>query len=271
MIKLAAELLYLQYNQCMEVVGKDKFYSYYAEEKIRHSLQVAGAGNYLVEHIDWLKDKSAEYKEMVKTVCLLHDICRFSQITKDFHGQAEGYDHGAAGADFLNQSSLFDDIRITLPIRHHGHRIKELYADEEYQKLDEGLRKEVELICFLVRDADKIANFNMMVHEPYFLPLFIGDKKPLTPEDLQISEYTRQNSFIDDTIPKPSYTVGDRIASFVSWYMDINYRAAIDYCTKLGLVESMFKLFEDYCNDEEYKQKYSQHVRKHLREHNFIK
>ena len=271
MLKQATNLLYTQYNNCRDTVGEDKFHCYYAEEKIRHSLQVAGAGNYLIRHIDWLKDKSDEYIEMVKTAVLLHDVCRFSEIAKDFKGIKEKYDHGVAAYEFLNHTSLFDDIRIILPIKHHGHLIGDLYADKEFQNLDDELRREVELICFLVRDADKIANFNMVVHEPYFWSLFTGIERELTADDLKISDYVRQNSFIDGTIPKPFYTIADRVASFLSWYMDINYQAAIDYCDKLGLVKAMMDLFEKYCSDEEYKHKYSAHIFKHLREHKFIK
>ena len=270
MINLAKELLFMQYNQCIEVVGKDEFHTYFAEEKIRHSLQVAGAGNYLVEHVDWLKTKSAEYREMVKTACMLHDVCRFSQITKNFHGQ-KNYDHGVAAYEFLNHTALFDDIRIILPIKHHGHMIEKLYADEEYQRLDEGLRREVELICFLVRDADKIANFNMMTHEARYLPLFIDVDRELTDEDFKISEVVWKNAFVNDTIPRPCTTVAESMAAFISWYMDINYRAAIDYCSKLGVTDLMFKLFDKYCSDEEFKRKYSEHIYKHLNEYDFIK
>ena len=137
MLKKAMELLYLQYNQCMEVVKDDVYYRHYAEEKIRHSLQVAGAGNYLLRHIDWLKNKPAEYIEMVKTAILLHDVCRFAEIVKLYHG-IEDYDHGIAAYEFLEHTPLFDDIRIRLPIKHHGHLIKELYADVEYQDLPEA-------------------------------------------------------------------------------------------------------------------------------------
>lgn len=270
MINMAKELLYMQYNQCIEVVGRDEFHTYFAEEKIRHSLQVAGAGNYLIRHVEWLKNKSDEYKEMVESACLLHDVCRFSQITKNFHGQ-KNYDHGVAAYEFLKHSAMFDDIRIILPIKHHGHMIEKLYADEEYQELDDNLRREVELICFVVRDADKIANFNMMVHEELYLPLFINLNHELTDNDFKISDRVWNCAFGNSTIPRPCQTVADSITSFVSWYMDINYQASLDYCAKLGVTDLMFKLFDKYCKDEEFKRKYSEHIYKHLNEHKFIK
>lgn len=269
MLQKAMELLYLQYHQCMEVVQSNAHYSYYAEEKIRHSLQVAGAGNYLIQHIEWPKNKPAEYIEMVKTAVLLHDVCRFSEIAKSYQGIKE-YDHGVAAAEFLAHTPLFSDIRICLPIKHHGHLIQDLYADTEYQNLPEDMREQVQKICFLVRDADKIANFNLVTHEPYFLPLFMDINRQLTPEDLAVSDHVKQNAFVENTIQKPFYTVGDRIALLLSWFMDINYCASLDYCDKLGVTTLLFNMFDKYCGDTEFKLKYTAFIQNHLNTHRFI-
>lgn len=270
MLKQAMKLLYLQYEDCMNIVKNDSFYSYYAEEKIRHSLQVAGAGNYLLGHIKWFQDKSAEYIEMVRCAVLLHDVCRFSEISKKFRALGK-YDHGVAAHEFLWHTPMFDDIRIRLPIKHHGHEISALYEDAEYQNLDASLQEEVKMICFVIRDADKIANFNMVTHEPYFVPLFLERQENITPKDLLLSDHVRQNAFRETTIPYPIMTVGDRVAAFLSWYMDINYQASIDYCTKLGVTELMFGMFEQYCGDAEFKQKYAAFVRAYLAKHQYIK
>lgn len=270
MLQKAMDLLYLQYYQCMEAVHDDEHFSFYAKEKIRHSLQVAGAGNYLVRHIEWLKNKSAEYIEMVRTAVLLHDVCRFSETAKLYRGEQE-YDHGVAAYEFLHHTPLFDDIRIRLPIKHHGHLIEALYADDEFQKLSESVRQEVEKICFIVRDADKIANFKMVVNEPYFLPLFMDTERELTAEDLQISEHVWQNAFKINTVPKPFYTIGDRVASLLSWYLDINYQASIDFCAKLGVTDLVFAMFEKYCGDEDFKQKYLAFVKEYMNSHKYLK
>ena len=268
MIEQAMKLLYSQYDTCMDVVKNDKFHSYYAEEKIRHSLQVAGAGNYLVRHIEWLKNKPEEYVDMVRTAVLLHDVCRFSEIADRFRG-VRNYDHGVAAYEFLRYTPLFNDIRIRLPIKHHGHLIRDLYADAEYQSLDSALQQEVERICFVIRDADKIANFNLVTHEPYFLPLFFDLDRETKDEDFMISDTVRANAFVEDTIPFPINTIADRAAAFLSWYMDINYQAAIDYCQKLGVTELMFAMFAKYCKDAEFKAKYAEFVRGYLQKHKF--
>lgn len=269
MIKQAMKLLYSQYNTCMDVVKNDKFYSYYAEEKIRHSLQVAGAGNYLVRHIKWLENKPTEYVEMVRTAVLLHDVCRFSEIADRFRGACK-YDHGVAAYEFLRYTPLFNDIRIRLPIKHHGHVIEELYADVEYQNLGGALQQEVQQICFIIRDADKIANFNMVTHEPYFLPLFLDLEHAISDENLIISDTVRQNAFRESTIPYPLATIADKATAFLSWYTDINYRAAIDFCERLGVTELMFKLFGNYCRNTEFVEQYTEFLRAYINKHKFL-
>ena len=270
MLKQAMELLYLQYNQCAEAVKDNAHYCYYAEEKIKHSLQVAGAGNYLLRHIEWFKNKPAEYIEMVQTAILLHDVCRFSEIAALYQG-VKRYDHGVAAYEFLRYAPLFNDIRIRLPIKHHGHLIRDLYADAEYQSLSEDMRDEVEKICFAVRDADKIANFNMLINEPYFRPLFVDMEKEITDADLQISEHILQSAYKGDTVPKPFITLGDHVTSLLSWLEDINYQAALDYCDKLNLTEQIFAMFDKYCGNFEFKQKYAAFVRDYLQNHQFLR
>ena len=148
--------------------------------------------------------------------------------------------------------------------------IEALYADEQYQNLPKDIREEVQKICFIVRDADKIANFNMVVHESHFLPLFTGIDRELTPEDFVISDHVKETAFIENTVPKPFYTLGDRVTAFLSWYLDINYRAALDYCEKLGVTALVFDMFDKYCSDAAFKQKYTTFVKKYLHTHNFL-
>ena len=134
MLEEAWQLLKSNFDECCEIVKGNKFYYGYALEKWRHSKQVAGAGNYIISKVEWLKDKSAEYVEMVRTAVLLHDVCRFTEITYRYNG-GDKYDHGVEAAAFLKQIPLFNDIRIWLPIKHHGHRIEYLYNDDEYKNI----------------------------------------------------------------------------------------------------------------------------------------
>lgn len=272
MIDKAWQLLELQFNECCEIVKNDEFYLRYAIEKLRHSKQVAGAGNYIINKIEWLKKKPQEYIEMVRTAVLLHDVCRFTEIAYRYLGKRE-YDHGVGGAELLQNTPMFNNILIWLPIKHHGHRIEDLYNDEVYKNIsDKNLQKEVELICFIIRDADKIANLNMITNEENVLPLFLGKGCGNAVKDGAISQIVKNNAFKHDTAPRfYEATQGDRITGYVSWFFDINYVYSINYCNKLNVVHKLFRLFNKYCNDGEFKCKYIDFVKDYLQNHDFLR
>ena len=271
MLEKAWQLLELQFNECFEIVKNDEFYRGYVLEKQRHSKQVAGAGNYIIPKIEWLKSKPAEYIEMVRTAVLLHDVCRFSEIAYRYKNEGK-YDHGVAASELLKHTPLFGDIRIWLPIKHHGHCIEDLYNDEVYQNIaDKNLQKEVELICFIIRDADKIANLNMIANEENILPLFLGRSCGDKLKDGQISQIVKDSAFTYNTAPRfDGATQGDHIMSYLSWFFDINYRYSIEYCKRLNVIPKIIGLFEKYCTDEDFKPKYISFVKEYIRTHEFL-
>lgn len=274
MLKEAYDLLQQQYERCMQNVGDTPFLVGYANEKYRHSMQVMGAGNYLIKRVDWLKNKPAEFIELVKTSIFLHDIFRFREIELYKKG-CRDFDHGFEGGEFLRTVPLFNDIRIWLSIRHHGHLIGELYADADYQNItDKNLQDEVRQICFLIRDADKIANLHMVANEPKVWELFFGEKiTKYNPKiDGKISEAVWQTAFDGTTVPRGAWaTIADRVVSFLSWYMDINYQVAIEFCDKLNVNVKLLQIFDMYCSDEKFKRKYMEYFNNFLATHEYLK
>lgn len=272
MLEKAWQLLELQFKECWEIVKNDEFYGGYALEKWRHSKQVAGTGNYIIPKIEWLKQKDSSYVEMVRTAVLLHDVCRFTEIVCKFQNRGK-YDHGLGASILLQNTPMFSDMRIWLPIKHHGHIIEELYNDEVYQNIsDKELQKEIRLICFIIRDADKIANLNMLVNEKDVLPLFLGQGSDDKYKDGQISEIVKENAFKPQPTPRfDGATVGDHITSYLSWFFDVYYQYSVDYCTKLNVIDGLFALFEKYCSDESFKREYTEFVKKYLQTHSFLR
>ena len=256
MLDEALKLLKNQYDENKPKVENNEFLIGYLNEKWRHSMQVFGAGNMLVRHIDWLKEKPADYIEMVRTAVLLHDVYRFKEIA--LLAENKKIDHGVEGAKFLKNIPLFSDIRIWLPIYHHGHVIESLYADPQYQNIqDESLKKEVELICFVIRDADKIANLRMLADEPDMRPLFLshGTGEPL--HDYHISAFAKEDAFAGKTVRRtPDCTIADRMLGYLSWFNDINYRYSVDFCLKLRVIEKLKEYFAQICNDKAFVAEY---------------
>ena len=272
MLKEAYGLLQQQYEKCLKNVAKNAPLVGYANEKYRHSMQVMGAGNYLVKRVNWLKNKPTAFIELVKTAILLHDVFRFREIELLGKG-IQNFDHGFEGGEFLRTQPMFNDIRIWLPIRHHGHLIEELYADAEYQNItDKNLQDEVRQICFLIRDADKIANLHMIVNEPNVWYLFFGKDNYEPNTDGKISAAVWKTAFNGTTVPRDSWTtVADRVVSFLSWYMDINYQYAIEFCAKLNVTPQLLQFFQDHCSDEKFKQEYLTYFDRFLATHKYLK
>lgn len=271
MLQEAWKLLELQFRNSLKVLNDDVHYKNYALEKWRHSQQVAGAGNYIIPKINWLKKKSDDYIDMVKSAVLLHDVCRFTEMVYKYKFNKK-YDHGVGASEFLQHTAMFNDIRIWLPIKHHGHIIERLYEDEVFQVItDTNLKKEVELICFIIRDADKIANLNMLVNEPAVQAIFLNSEIEDKERDANLSEVVKASAFRETTVARSERaTAADRITGYVSWFMDINYQAAIDYCDKLMIKPKLFALFDEICADNEFKPQYKEFVNTYLRKHKFI-
>ncbi len=272
MLQQAYKLLRQESQDCVQTVTSDAYYLFYAQEKIRHSYQVMGAGNYLIRRIKWLQNKDSQYIDMVKSAVLLHDICRFAEI-KQMYLYNNHIDHGVAGAEFLQQIPQFNDIRIWLPIKHHGHLIEALYDDPQYQNIeDKVLQEEVKQICFIIRDADKIANFHMLAYEENMHKLFF-DKEGFNPQtDGHISAVIRNEIDSTTTLPRPKErTVADQMAGFMSWYYDLNYQYSLDFCDSLNVTDRLFAFFDKVCLDNDFKSQYVPRLKRFLASHVFLR
>ena len=65
------------------------------DEKIKHSYQVLGAGNYILKNESVFSKCNVDEIDFLKAIVLLHDIGRFQE------GVTSGIDHGVYGADML--------------------------------------------------------------------------------------------------------------------------------------------------------------------------
>ena len=66
--------LYRHYQKCRTYVSSSKELCLYADEKFRHSMQVVGAGNYLLKNEKGLQSWTPEQKYLGWLGCLFHDI-----------------------------------------------------------------------------------------------------------------------------------------------------------------------------------------------------
>ncbi|MBQ8870859.1 MAG: HD domain-containing protein, partial [Alphaproteobacteria bacterium] len=243
----AQNLLQLQYKKNFEVVKDSLYHKSYVNEKIRHSLQVAGAGNGILRNEPYFQNKTAEFIEITKIAILLHDIFRFNEVRFMYENKPR-IDHGTKGAEFLAQIPEFNNPLILLPVKHHGHMIEKFYEDEDYTSIDnEQLKDQIEHIIFAVRDADKIANWQILTKEYENMRLvWLPYPNDRTEKQGIISDNVLE-SFINCEVVPHSYlkTNADCLVSVLAWLFDINYAYSIKYALRLNI----FVGFENMMSD----------------------
>ncbi len=235
----ALKLLYKEYEDVFEIVKSSSYHRAFAHEKIKHSMQVLGAGNGILKHEKYFQNKPSDFVETARVAILLHDVYRFKEILGWFENNTK-IDHGEKGAEFLSQTDDFSNVLITMPIKHHGHMIEKMYEDEVYQKLDDKTKDEVKHIAFAVRDADKIANWNLLKNEwekmkEVWLPYPNDHSQAQAEINQELFGWLMRSEVAPNNLRRSN---ADVAVSIICWLFDINYGYSIDYCKKLHLFEN---------------------------------
>lgn len=260
----AKDLLLKEFQKALEHVKEDPYYRAYAEEKYTHSLQVSGVGNGIIKNEPFFQKQTPEFLSICRVAILLHDICRFHEIVGLFK-TGKKTDHGVAGSEFLKKTDLFDNILITLPIKHHGHVIEDLYDDSEYKNLDKNTQNMVKYICFAVRDADKIANWYPLCISGKRFDFWFSNKNK--PGEKKITDIV-WNRFCQKKviIKKDMITSADNAIETFGWLFDINYSYSIKYCRRLKLFEKMPNVLGKLKIDESYIAFFSKTIQDYLQQ-----
>lgn len=266
MLKNEKELIHIEYREACAKVDNSEYHVCWLEEKIKHSYQVLGAGNYIIKHEPKLYNRSPEFLSIARKAVLLHDIGRFEEVYQNYKFPDKKCDHGVMGAEMLKAMPEYNTPLITIPIRHHGHLTERFYQDEEYLNIkDENLKKDIETILFLVMDADKIANFQMMKQEnEKFRYLFLKSRSQ-EQISMPLGEHILTD-FYEYKLVKNSevHSLSDYFVSLICWIYDLNYKISFDFCQKLGLITNLLNLLAEYNKDIERQNKITQTVHDYI-------
>ena len=252
--KPAENLLREYYQRCYDKVGNSDFYRLYADEKLRHSFQVIGAGNYIMRHEKVFQDGSADFKHNAKLAYLFHDIGRFKEIEElcaEEHSPKK-HDHALYSYEILKDIPAYAKAEILLPIKYHSCMIEKLYESADYQSIKaKPTQENIKHIIFLVRDADKIANFYLMKtseskSDKIFYDLFLARCKFGGVSELILEDFLSQKV----TNKAHIRTAEDWILSYMSWTFDLNYKASFDFCNKNGCFKNLIEIFNKYISDK---------------------
>lgn len=270
------ELLRQYYRQTYEHVKNNGLCEVFCKEKFQHSLQVIGAGNYIMKHEKTFQNRSPEFVRCAVLAYLLHDIGRFPEIMEIYDYEKAGnvyrmhqklIDHGERGAELLSRIPEYNDPRIILPIRHHGHMIEDFYSDADYLALDDVLRRETKEIIFLARDADKIANFYLMTSphawEKYHDLLFrVPDKKhPCDNISPVVEEYFSRRQVLDR---KDIRSLADDFFGFISWIFDLNYQTSIKFTKRHNIIDGLIAAIRTFNHQYELQEKLANYAKMYI-------
>lgn len=256
------ELLREHYRCCYAKVSDSDFFKLYADEKIRHSFQVIGTGNYIMRHEKVFAGREERFLLSAKLAYLFHDIGRFREIELlyDECPHPGRHDHSLYSYEIMKGFPEYARPEILLPVKHHGHMIEKLYEDTDFIEIsDENLKNDILKIAFLVRDADKIANFYLMkdsqaTGDKVFEHLFLanikkGDISPKVAAD-----------FLSGKMPLLSEikTAGDRILNYIAWLYDLNYEVSFDFCRRTGCFEDLLRTLDKYNENKDLQKQISE-------------
>ena len=205
--------------------------------KYYHSLRVMNKARKIAESIEL----SEEYINIATIVGLLHDYGRFEQW-KRYHTFADGksIDHGDLGVEIL-----FDEKEIEkYDIKKENYRI--IYNAIKYHnklEIPEDLTKEEKIICKIIRDADKLDIYELLLGGKI---VFIDDNNPI---NLEVEKQFFENSSINKKIVKNE---SNRILLRLAMMYDINFKWSIEYIKNNNIIDRMLEMIEDKKKYEKY-------------------
>ena len=195
-----------------------------------HSGEVLEAGEEIIEAEKSLYSLSKELVEIAKSALLLHDIGRFHQFKPNGDLDMK-IEHGKLGATILLEKyKVENDPNLILPIRYHDKiDFSELFTDSDYKKLSDEEKKEADLICKLVKDADKIANFRKMYRRAMVL---------FNNRELYINPKMKESLFKREVANnKLRISIFDTAISILCWQFDFHFQKTIEIYKKEKLNE----------------------------------
>lgn len=248
------------FKQAYHEISDNKFCTDFAKKKFVHSIRVLNTGQELMQQEPTLQNLPPAIKGFAEKALLFHDVGRFEEIcqvyrNEDFNRRdiwfSRKCDHGLLSYQIASNSQEYKDIRITLPLKHHGHMVEDFYADPQYQDIsDTSLRREIETILFIVRDADKLANFYISKYEdnlrrdPFYLCMNDNIRNGAVSAEV-MQEF--QNRRVIRSTQVKSYA--DRLIMIISWIFDLNFAYSLQSCVKEGYLSFLLDILKQYNSD----------------------
>lgn len=168
-------------------------------------------------------------------ICL-HDVWRFFEISKDWNKLLTwtAFDHGSVWKSILKKYWI-SDPRILLPVFFHNKlNLDWLYSNKLFLSAQEETKKEIEIICRLVRDSDKLANLlDLKDWAETWNFEELANFEDFSPEIFE--EFKNSKTISREKVQ----TKADSFLQLVSWIFDLNFR----WTKKILFEQEEFDLF----------------------------
>ena len=212
--------------------------------KIDHTLRVAKNSEYISQNMGLSKEEI----ELATLIGYLHDIGRFEQIRLFGidHDKKTGIDHAQKGVEELEKNNLLEKF---IPnAREYDNLIKLAVFNHNKYRIQENLTERETLFCNLIRDADKLDIYYVLIDGDIYA---IGKKSGFDPDSDKISPELLKDLFASCQ-SNNTYLDG----TFLDWYInviafvyDINYSNSLELVLENKyieiLVEKVIKLKPD--------------------------
>lgn len=148
----------------------------------------------------------------------------------------------------LKQRHFFMDNADGLAIKHHGHLIEKLYEDPLYMNLSAEKKEKVKEMAFLVRDADKMANFYLLasdfkkIEKVFFGPNRYKNHSCKEPSTKVLADFMAHKSV--NKADMNSLT--DFTLMLLAWVFDLNYHYSFVLLKRWQIVEKLVKSFSSF-------------------------
>lgn len=218
-----------------EFYSDDEYMNASIRLKDQHSRRVCDEMRSLTNHLN-LTDNQ---KRIAEVIALLHDIGRFRQFQKyRTYNDPASVDHGQLALQVLNETNILDGIDnqekfwIEKAIELHGWKL-----------LPNDLDDQTSLYCRLIRDADKIDVFHVVIGlyeqykndpESFKYELELPNKPYCSSEIVQDVLSGRQIDY------RRLKTWNDMKLLHISWVYDINFAASLRIIKKRKFLETVF-------------------------------
>jgi hypothetical protein len=204
------------------------------ELKENHTRRTCKEILYLVDELGLDENQ----KLISETIALLHDVGRFEQFLKyRMYSDAKSVDHCLLGLEVLEKNRVLDEVELD-----EKHLIQKAIEYHGRKDLPSGLDDRCLLFSKLIRDADKLDVFNViLIYYRQYRDNPVNFKIGIElPDEPGYSEYVVNELLSGRCVDNRQLrTLNDMKLSLLGWVYDVNFKSTLKRIKKCGYLQEL--------------------------------